>query len=112
MSAGMFSCRGSALVSPAMPRFISQCDSEFVTRYYGAYLKGSKLWIIMEYVARCGLFIKYGSSQPPAMLTFAMNTSSHALNLKSRLMTCPLVFFFVFRSHLSPLIPNAKMSFD
>lgn len=29
---------------------LAHCDSEFVTRYYGAYLKGCKLWIIMEYL--------------------------------------------------------------
>jgi serine/threonine-protein kinase 24/25/MST4 len=28
----------------------SKCDSEFVTRYYGSYLKGYKLWIIMEFL--------------------------------------------------------------
>lgn len=28
---------------------LSQLDSQYVTRYYGSYLKGSCLWIIMEY---------------------------------------------------------------
>ena len=29
---------------------MSQCDSPYVTRYYGSYVSGTKLWIVMEYV--------------------------------------------------------------
>eukprot|EP00741_Cyanophora_paradoxa_P013669 tig00020704_g13198.t1 len=30
---------------------LSQCDNPHVTRYHGSYLQGTKLWIIMEYLA-------------------------------------------------------------
>lgn len=30
---------------------LSQCESSFVTKYYGSYLKETKLWIIMEFLA-------------------------------------------------------------
>ncbi|XP_022238803.1 serine/threonine-protein kinase 26-like isoform X1 [Limulus polyphemus] len=29
---------------------LSQCDSAFVTKYYGSYIKDTKLWIVMEYL--------------------------------------------------------------
>ncbi|GAA5872843.1 hypothetical protein JCM1840_005866 [Sporobolomyces johnsonii] len=30
---------------------LAGCDSEWVTRYYGSFLRGWKLWIVMEYLA-------------------------------------------------------------
>lgn len=29
---------------------LAQCDSNYVTRYYGSYLKETKLWIVMEFL--------------------------------------------------------------
>ena len=31
-------------------QILSQLDSPHVTKYHGSYLKGSHLWIVMEYV--------------------------------------------------------------
>ncbi|ORX37773.1 kinase-like domain-containing protein [Kockovaella imperatae] len=43
-------------------QILGQLDSEFVTRYHGSYLKGSKLWIIMEYCSggSCSDLMKAG----------------------------------------------------
>ncbi|KAK9723368.1 hypothetical protein K7432_002021 [Basidiobolus ranarum] len=30
---------------------LSQCDSDYITRYYNSYVKGFKLWIVMEYMS-------------------------------------------------------------
>lgn len=30
---------------------LAQCDSEYVTRYYGSFVVAYKLWIVMEYLA-------------------------------------------------------------
>ena len=30
---------------------LSTCDSDHITRYYGSFVRGYKLWIVMEYLA-------------------------------------------------------------
>ncbi|CAO3597193.1 unnamed protein product [Absidia cylindrospora] len=42
---------------------LSQLDSSFVTKYYGSFLKGTGLWIIMEYChgGSCGDLMKSGA---------------------------------------------------
>lgn len=32
---------------------LSQCDSQYVTKHYGSYVKDTKPWIIMEYIGGC-----------------------------------------------------------
>ncbi|KAK1923555.1 kinase-like domain-containing protein [Papiliotrema laurentii] len=43
-------------------QILGQLDSEYVTRYHGSYLKGSHLWIIMEYCSggSCSDLLKAG----------------------------------------------------
>ncbi|TXT13328.1 hypothetical protein VHUM_00695 [Vanrija humicola] len=44
-------------------QILGQLDSDFITRYYGSFLKGSHLWIIMEYCAggSCSDLMKAGT---------------------------------------------------
>ena len=37
---------------------MSQCDSPYVTRYYGSYVSGTKLWIVMEYVGGGSVLVR------------------------------------------------------
>ena len=39
-----------ALTPSVCSCIIAQCESEFVTKYFGSYLKGTKLWIVMEFL--------------------------------------------------------------
>ena len=42
-------------------QILSQLDSPHVTKYHGSYLKGSHLWIVMEYVSHHSLSLACGS---------------------------------------------------
>lgn len=35
--------------------FLSDCDSEYITRYHGSYLMDTQLWIVMDYGRRLTL---------------------------------------------------------
>lgn len=44
---------------------LSQCRSPYVTEYYGAYLQGTKLWIVMELMA-CSVADMVRAIPPPS----------------------------------------------
>lgn len=50
-------------------RMLSTCHCEYVTRYYGCFLKGFKLWIIMEYMGggSCADLLAAGPFGEPAI---------------------------------------------
>jgi hypothetical protein len=52
-----------------------QCDSQFVTKYYGSYLKETKLWIIMEYLGGGSALDLVTITFPPHLLLFAQSFS-------------------------------------
>ena len=45
-------------------QILSQLDSPHVTKYHGSYLKGSHLWIVMEYVSHHSLSLACDSVSP------------------------------------------------
>lgn len=49
---------------------LSACDSEHVTRYYGSFVRGWRLWIVMEYLAggSCLDLVRQRMRQPKVKL--------------------------------------------
>lgn len=47
---------------------LSACDSDHVTRYYGSFVRGWRLWIVMEYLAggSCLDLVRLGECLPIA----------------------------------------------
>ena len=48
---------------------LSTCDSEHVTRYYGSFVRGWRLWIVMEYLAggSCLDLVSFFLTSPPPL---------------------------------------------
>ena len=65
---------------------LSQCDSPFVTKYFGSYLKGTKLWIIMEYLG--------GGSALDLMKAGSLDESAISIVLRSEI-NCHWIFLSI-----------------
>jgi len=68
---------------------LAHIDSPFVTKYYGSFLKESKIWIVMEFLAG-GSCLDLVTPPPPPLSSI----------LSSRHYSCswrfPFFFFFLF----------------
>ena len=50
---------------------MSQCDSPYVTRYFGSYVSGTKLWIVMEYVGGGSVLVRSTPTPNPSQAMVA-----------------------------------------
>ena len=62
---------------------MSQCDSPYVTRYFGSYVSGTKLWIVMEYVGGGSVLVR--STPTHGLRRWAQPQPAAALHPAARL---------------------------